>query len=367
MSREFERVGFPEPLLTPSQWGSFESAKSAYLSVELLVGSGGELKTYLLSNLTKNQWHLSCALSTLDPSTRQVVLRENAFQCLQTLEVLKLKSESGIRSQKLLIESLKVVSVESVLEILLANQVNLTPDQLIVTVLTDDELMERVFYWTREIYPSFLLRMNERSLEAAAKTPHQGASHIAGHMNDRITGQTLASDLLSRIMRAYFQELPRELFVSPWECMGYLPGYIRQFFQSRQFAHAQELSELAALDWARFQSLFSPQDERKEKRSLRFEGTETEVLLNPTLQVVQLHHFDPPEMRAVFRHQGELKESILNWQEAALIDELLESGRMRASDLLLAAKKFQNPTEFSKSLTKLVDYGIVLGPSEANF
>ena len=100
--------------------------------------------------------------------------------------------------------------------------------------------------------------------------------------------------------------------ISPWSELRYFAGFLKT--QNEAF-----LAGLFARDHARFQALSSPQNESDEEKSLG----PNEAMLNPTLYVVN----DGQNLFAVFRYGAQVSELALEWREAAIIEELSESGR----------------------------------------
>lgn len=105
-------------------------------------------------------------------------------------------------------------------------------------------------------------------------------------------------------------------------------------------------------DLARALALFSPQ---KEASGLG-------LIVNPTVQIVSNE-----KMTAYFRSESKLRELDVDWQMAALIDELEESPRLGREALLqkVAAETAGGPLprsrEFEDVLDALVREGLVLG------
>ena len=113
--------------------------------------------------------------------------------------------------------------------------------------------------------------------------------------------------------------------LAPWTELGYLPGYLRR---ERFGAH---LTEIAASDWARFSTLFNPQDEISEELSL----APSEVMLNPSVQVLGLS--ESAKMIAFVRRRAPswtVEEFAVDWRQALVLDELTESGRVEKSHLI---------------------------------
>lgn len=108
--------------------------------------------------------------------------------------------------------------------------------------------------------------------------------------------------------------------------------------------------DLAMWDWAEFSALYSPADEIRDRDSLKAR----ERILNPTAQILRLEHDLPAwfvggstglpketsQMSFVYRawaaEQGyHLRVHSVDWSTAAIVDPLLESGRLSDERLII--------------------------------
>jgi hypothetical protein len=120
------------------------------------------------------------------------------------------------------------------------------------------------------------------------------------------------------------------------------------FLRSRKMVFASA----AAVEWAKAQALFSPQDDTR--------GEGTFALMNPTLQVVTAQD----RMLAFWRADGELHSHELDWQQAAIIDELRETPRLPRAALLqeLSSREFtlKKRAPFDTVVADLIQDGVIL-------
>ena len=122
----------------------------------------------------------------------------------------------------------------------------------------------------------------------------------------------------------------REVEWEPWRAAGAWLPFLRQ----SGLVSRQRL-ELARREWARFECLFHPVDERRERASLR----DGEAMLSPAAAVLALEtgggYAQGPTLWAVGRSRDDtLVEASLSPAQAALVDELAEGGRVPVSVLL---------------------------------
>lgn len=120
------------------------------------------------------------------------------------------------------------------------------------------------------------------------------------------------------------------------------------FLRSRKMAFAGT----AAAEWAKAQALFSPQDDAR--------GEGAFALMNPTLQVVTAQD----RMLAFWRADGEFHSRDLNWQQAAIIDELRETPRLPRAILAqeMSSREFalEKRVPFDTVIVQLIQDGVIL-------
>ncbi len=146
-----------------------------------------------------------------------------------------------------------------------------------------------------------------------------------------------------RELREYEAQLPMQ--TPSLSALRFLPAFLR----SRKNA----VAEVAGVEWARVQALFSPQDDRRSSGDI--------VYLNPTLQVIETRS----GLHGIWRADGELSEAFLAWQEAAVIDELRETPRLPRAALLgeLDSRSYSLPptqSTFDAVIADLVGRGLLL-------
>jgi hypothetical protein len=181
------------------------------------------------------------------------------------------------------------------------------------------------FDWAAALYPKLLLEMSV---------------------------PTLASRLL-----AYWDEYPTAVW-APWQGLAYFAGFIRL---DQSVRNSAKLAELAALDWATYQALFSPHDELSEELKLK----ESTLLVNPAAQIVAFSKQN--QMRAFVRDGRKnwlLQQSALQWQDAAAIDELQENPRITTEHFLATMNgKFQS--DFEPALNRMIKLRLILRGRES--
>ena len=198
-----------------------------------------------------------------------------------------------------------------------------------------------------------------------------------------LLGETQFSELLQQLRG----EIP-QIAELPWLSLGYLSGFVRQASQKHSWDYsidlgiesesssnarkraietdmtsaaerADFLSETIAVEWGRYQALYSPMDELKEASSL----TGLQMMLNPAAQILPLRKRD--EVRVILRRrrpQWNLFECRLHWIDALLIDELSENGRLTREDLLNRVKH-ENP--LSQGPTGIWVHGLRMADGES--
>jgi hypothetical protein len=175
---------------------------------------------------------------------------------------------------------------------------------------------------------------------------------------------------LRALYNSYLQEFP-QADAFPWQGLRFFAGHLRQ-------KKELEVAHLAALDWGRFEALFSPHDETHERATL---GPE-EISVNPTLQVVRPQgRSTSGDIHLIYRHESALQERQIGWKAAALIDEAAENPRLLRREILEnmdhdygkgssmrqileQAESVGHTRDFSVVLTELTEDGVLLLGSE---
>lgn len=106
------------------------------------------------------------------------------------------------------------------------------------------------------------------------------------------------------------------------------------------------LSSLAALELARVTVLFSPQSDEA--------GSGEFLIANPTLEILESKFEKASELVAVARRDAKLIERAVDWQDAAVFDELRENPKLLKSALI------DHLESESYSLSKLRDFADVV-------
>lgn len=135
-----------------------------------------------------------------------------------------------------------------------------------------------------------------------------------------------------------------------WQSLGFFPGFLRK--------EAPQLSERAALDWARVAASYSPINIG--------DSSGNGLVVNPTLQSVKVEN---QSLLAIARRRNDsLAERVLNWREAALIDELNEQPKISreaviaavSSELRGAESKLGQTVSWDEALGTLVNEEFIL-------
>lgn len=124
------------------------------------------------------------------------------------------------------------------------------------------------------------------------------------------------------------------------------------------------LVDLALWEWTEFVTLYSPVSEESERKSL----SPSEYLFNPSAQILRLDwnlvgwsgSGKPQEektMAFVYREFGnsswKLRSRIADWSSAAIVDVLLEQGRISESDLIREIEQTQGSGHTQSWLEKV--------------
>ena len=184
-------------------------------------------------------------------------------------------------------------------------------DRLMLSVSQAVEEIQSVATFADELEIETISRKNEWPLWARALFPK--------------LFREIGEEEFSNLILNFHVESPM-VSETPWLELAYLPGFIRSL--AREYGH---LAELAALEWAGFQALYSPMDEVAEMLSLE----PSELMVNPAAQIVPLELRG--EVVSLVRRKlpgWTIEERVLDWMQAALIDELSESPRIARSQLL---------------------------------
>ena len=161
--------------------------------------------------------------------------------------------------------------------------------------------------------------------------------------------QALGDERAAHLLNDYAKEFP-EVDDFPWEGLRFFAGFIRQSESA-----LGEAAELAARDWAKFQALFSVQDEKSERASL----TQNEIMVNPTAQTLQRIASADPDLSVMIRKGTSVIEISLTWMDAALIDTVNEEARVDRAKLLAIVEK-DHGGSFAPALERLIASGILL-------
>lgn len=154
----------------------------------------------------------------------------------------------------------------------------------------------------------------------------------------------------------------------PWGAAGSLPIFLRSAAVRASLGIADEQFDLARREWARFECLFHSSDQGAERARLE----RREIAPNPASTAAALEtgggFADGAILWAVARDENdELIEKALDWEEAALLDELAESGRCARERLLakVEAEFTRRPPtgrapDFEAALTRLLEARLAL-------
>ena len=195
-----------------------------------------------------------------------------------------------------------------------------------------------------------------------------------------LLGESKFADLLQRLQ----SEIP-QVAELPWLSLGYLSGFVRQISQKQSWDYsssqyqtvtdrADYLSEKIAVEWGRYQALYSPMNEESESASL----SGTQMMINPAAQILPLRL--QSEVLVIVRRrrpQWGLSEIRLRSLDALLIDELSEQGRMTRTELLQRVRvehpitqgpnglwinglKLEHEETFDARLDHLIENGVIL-------
>jgi hypothetical protein len=173
-------------------------------------------------------------------------------------------------------------------------------------------------------------------------------------------------------LEIYFQTFSREDW-EPFEKFRAFPLYLRNENRSKRLEKAW-LVDLALWEWTEFVTLYSPASEVNEARSL----SAGEFVLNPTAQILRLD-WDfvswqgegvPEEnktMAFIYRaHESDgwkLRSRSADWSSAAIVDVLLENGRVSESELIREIEQTQgtgHTAAWLEKLSELCEAGLVL-------
>jgi hypothetical protein len=261
----------PSPLMAPAKWPDLDDAIRWLLPLEVATVAGGPLKKRFEDLLERDQaaWFLSARFFR-DANLQSEIRRREAAGWLKTFPGVRLYADHPAKIPAGWLEE----SGSSVSRI---SSSTLQPPTL--------------FDWAKEIFPELTDELGELRLRA--------------ELNDYLKKMPSAEDF-------------------PMEELRFFAGVLRQ--------KGVELADLAAKEWARFQCLYSPQNEEAEARQLPAGA----VIVNPTVQI--LRSTQKNSMTVYLRWDQSLHEVSIGWREAYLIDEVSESPRILASVLLQGAE-----------------------------
>ncbi len=156
-----------------------------------------------------------------------------------------------------------------------------------------------------------------------------------------------------RLIDLYRRELnPKFESVSD---LTYFSGFLKR---SRELSI--ESIDLAAYEWAKFSVFTSPQNDQRGA----IESDPTDVILNPTLEIPPALDSRATSLLALYRIAGEVREVSVDWQQAVVIDELRENGRLQIENLIveLDSKKIalHKTSSFDLVVRGLIDSGVLL-------
>jgi hypothetical protein len=208
--------------------------------------------------------------------------------------------------------------------------------------------------WANALFPSFAVSLSAANPKVNSAADVEAIRSSVGFSN-------VEADLqLNEMLDRYSSELECH-GQFPWTALSYYPVWLRRMGYL-------DWAELAARDRLRLEALYSPQDEERETLAL----ADDELKMNPTLQILQSGRGREGRIEIFVRSRGQLLERNLDWQEAAILDELAEWPRMRKQDLIahlaaVAAKMSQADRaslvmlrSFSDVLQRLIEEKVIL-------
>jgi hypothetical protein len=159
----------------------------------------------------------------------------------------------------------------------------------------------------------------------------------------------------------------------PYERLRAFPLYLRNENRLKRVDDAW-LVDLALWEWTRFVTLYSPIDEDAERASL----ASGEYMLNPSAQILRLDWdflswpgsgapIKNKIMAFVCRYKDENKWDLLtreaDWSSAAIVDALLEQGRISEQNLVREIEESQGSghnTSWIEKIHELCGYNLIL-------
>jgi hypothetical protein len=308
----------PQPLLEPDSWPHPKEPGSWILPLDFASEIGGPLQAYFLSIM------FSCEfIWSLNPDLFDT---ENSVEC----EIRRSAAKAWLTRSR---ATGFLVKDESAWKRMLS----IFPDELDSSA----KIGERV--WLEETHADRLTRPQNHMAWSEAIFPAARAQAASWE----------------NLVKAYWKALAPRAGATPWSAFGFFAGYLRRSGQ-------ESLADVVNLEWSRFAVLYSPQDEFFELSSLE----PGHLLLNPTLSVLQRQADGEEWLEALVRRGRSLSSEKLDWREAALIDELRESPRITAKELLahVRAEIGDNPppgtkTEnmsYENALERLLFQGVIL-------
>ena len=296
---------FPVPLLVPEKWPSPGVWDSVWvLPIDVASFAGGPLKAYFETIQKKSTfaWFVPKNFLTSDRSTHQKRTRTEP-----SVE-MKLRRECAL---------------EMILE---------HPGK---GLILEDATAEGLHHSVPGLAELPILEMQRGDL---AQSPSAWAKAIYS-----IFWQAVGDGRAEKILSDYANEFS-EVADFPWEGLRFFSGFVRQ-----NYADLAEAAELAARDWAKFQALFSPQDEKSEKASLG----KNEIMLNPTAQTLRRITGADQDLSIMIRKGTVVSEISLTWMDAALIDAVNEEARVDRARLI-AMVESEHRGSFASALDRLI-------------
>lgn len=321
---------FPHPLSSPPDWRSPQSGSTFhFLSLEFTALHGGPWLHWArrVQQSGSWAWRLDSGWSAIE---NDPILRESIRSLLRGTP-LQGSSQSDAVGSAYPRHQTRVVQVRT----------SLNPEEL---ELRWDEI------WQSE---AFDIEVEARAEEVPEDTVLWWAEQIFPGLRSAV-----GDGSFTQWLQSYEQEWRggQEL---PWDRLRFFVGHLRQ-----RLKIDESMISLAALEWARFQTLYSPQNEAHEAQMLK----ESELVLNPTWQAVRTYLSSQEQMQILWRVPEEgpwgfdVRERALDWQSAAAIDELAESPKINKFKLLSSLTRTYglSTSESESTLARLINEGVVL-------
>jgi hypothetical protein len=181
----------------------------------------------------------------------------------------------------------------------------------------------------------------------------------------RAVGEKSFEELLSKYKQAFSRE-----DWEPFEELRAFPVFLRGERKGNR-VRPEYLVDLALWEWSAFAALYSPSSEVDLLGSLKT----GELSLNPTIEILRLdwdvaqwspgtEPLEEKSMFFLFRVAGaDLKVQIADWSSAAIVDVLLEQGRVSRDELIREIVQHQgtgHEKEWNEKIDELIQKGVVL-------